>query len=555
MSKQVYSRKRDVTMKNLKEHLKKKADKFDLVREKKITKTFLKNWTNDDNLKNPFNVTKDFIMEKGLKVYGGLALHEHLKKKQKPIYNKFEFPDYDVYSPNAWEHAKELCDRLFDMGFYFVEARSSILNNAKHQTYKVSVDMIYILDLTQSGCTSKQLKESNCKKCGMTKDKKCISIFNNIPCVNILEKSGKEYTKVFDYANDRSLFKNKLFVCSADWLKINMFRELSEPLANPSRLEKVATRLELFSNEYPYNDSKCNLYEVDKSNLSSQESHRELFKDVLKYLEDYLNQNKFIHHGAYAYNFFIKNEKFESIPLNNHEIYTQFISEDQFEPLLNLLEKTFKEFNFKIQKTEVYWKEVDTTEFIIFGKSKSKKNDGYHKLAIFTFNTECLPYVQYNHKRYVTIDRLKYHFFRNVTINKVIENTETYPYKYSCLLKNLISIENQIRNKYPLGNIGKFRRFVLKCEGNILDKRLGNLFKRFGDKVNLTSKTEYIVNKPKGFITKIYPKDDGSTILPYIPAESNLKKQKVYSKQKRKYVYSKASKKKNYNKFNNKNIL
>lgn len=176
MSKQVYSRKRDKSIKNLKEHLKKKADKFDLVREKKITKSFLKNWTNDDNLRNPFDVTKDFIMEKGLKVYGGLALHEHLKKKKKPIYNKFEFPDYDVYSPNAWEHAKELCDRLFDMGFYFVEARSSILNNAKHQTYKVSVDMIYILDLTQSGCTSKQLKQSDCKKCGMTKDQKCISI-------------------------------------------------------------------------------------------------------------------------------------------------------------------------------------------------------------------------------------------------------------------------------------------------------------------------------------------------------------------------------------------
>ena len=35
------------------------------------------------------------------------------------------------------------------MGFYFVDVRSSILNNEKHATYKVSVDTIYVADLTQ----------------------------------------------------------------------------------------------------------------------------------------------------------------------------------------------------------------------------------------------------------------------------------------------------------------------------------------------------------------------------------------------------------------------
>ena len=75
---------------------------------------------------------------------------------------------------------------------------------------------------------------------------------------------------------------------------------------------------------------------------------------------------------------FIKNTKYNEIPVNNHEIYTQFVSVEEFEPILKLLNKTFKEFDFKIQKTEVYWKEVDTTEYILFGKSVSKKNNGYH---------------------------------------------------------------------------------------------------------------------------------------------------------------------------------
>ena len=137
--------KKKTTSKKFKKHLENKASKFDLYKEKHDSKTYLNTWKSD-NLPNPFQITKDFIQEKGLKIYGGLALHEHLNKKKSPIYDKFEFPDYDVFSPNAWEHAKELCDKLYNLGFYFVDVRSSILNNEKHQTYKVSVDMIYILE-------------------------------------------------------------------------------------------------------------------------------------------------------------------------------------------------------------------------------------------------------------------------------------------------------------------------------------------------------------------------------------------------------------------------
>ena len=69
-------------------------------------------------------------------------------------------PDYDVLSPDAWNHAKELADRLHKMGFMFVEARQSVLNDYHHTTYKVSVDMMYLLDITQRGCTPKQLAKN-----------------------------------------------------------------------------------------------------------------------------------------------------------------------------------------------------------------------------------------------------------------------------------------------------------------------------------------------------------------------------------------------------------
>ena len=61
---------------------------------------------------NPLDLVVDFIKEKGLKMYGGKALHEHLVKFKRGFYGPHEFPDYDVFSPDAWQHAKELADRL-----------------------------------------------------------------------------------------------------------------------------------------------------------------------------------------------------------------------------------------------------------------------------------------------------------------------------------------------------------------------------------------------------------------------------------------------------------
>ena len=177
------------------------SERFEGKKTKDHVKLFEKHWIEDTGV-NPMNVVRDFIMEKGLKLYGGLALHEHLKKFNDPLYDRFEFPDYDVFSPNAWEHAKELCDKLYKMGFYFVEARKSILNDEHHQTYKVSVDTIYILDLTQSGCTNEKINNGDCESCGKSLDNKCISIFNHIPSYDMnynINSTPKIYTTTYNY--------------------------------------------------------------------------------------------------------------------------------------------------------------------------------------------------------------------------------------------------------------------------------------------------------------------------------------------------------------------
>ena len=109
-----------------KKELQKIAKKFEKVKEERIMKEWNEAWSWDENEKKtpgkswngrPIAIVREFIKEKGLKIYGGLALNELLKKKKAPIYGPNEFPDYDVFSPNAWEHAKELCDILVESGY------------------------------------------------------------------------------------------------------------------------------------------------------------------------------------------------------------------------------------------------------------------------------------------------------------------------------------------------------------------------------------------------------------------------------------------------------
>jgi hypothetical protein len=541
-------------MKSYKTFLEKKADKFDNIKEKmekpfvdvsKISHRILNLLSGIDNNEtekiklsspknnilendNPLFIVRQFIMDKGLKLYGGLALHEHLKKYKKPIYNKNEFPDYDVYSPDAWNHAKELADILYKAGFNFIEARSSILNDEHHQTFKVSVDTVYILDLSQSGCSKKNLLDKKCSKCGESvHKKKCISIFNNMPCVNLLnykKKDPKIYTKTFDYENNKSYYPKKLFLLNNNWLKISMYRELTEPLANPSRLVKVATRLNVFEKYFSYDHSKCN---EDEYSITKNTD----FNKILDEIYIFIKSNKLIHYGTFTYNFFVKN-KYKQIPINDYEVYAN--DYDYIERLFNNLIDKFKNYEFKIQDKYTYWKEIDVDNYIILVRKKGTKK--YTKIFTSTINTECMPYLQYNNNRYATIDRLKYLYYRAISLDKIISHLERNPQNYKCMLSNLLKIEQKYKKKDKFSKKGKFRRFISKCDESFeIPKIKSNLMERFSDKIKQLKKTKYKINYPKeGYITKIYPMATETQFMPYKPEEELVKQRKDYSKKSKK---------------------
>jgi hypothetical protein len=500
-------------------------------------------------------IIKDFIMEKGLKIYGGLALHEHLKKYKEPLYNRHDFPDYDVFSPNAWEHAKELCDKLYKMGHNLVETRGSTLNDAHHQTYKVSVDSFYIIDITQTGCSIEQLNANDCETCGETIDKKCISIFNHIPVYDItynIKSTPKIYKETYNYDTNKSIFPKKLFICDPEWLRISMYRELTEPLSNPLRLPKVGARLTKFNKYFPHYVEDCSLDEY--KNIVNKD-----YKNILNFIGKFIKTNQLINYGASSYNLFVQNNKQDvgSLEISDYEVYIdrneKYLHEGTviIEKLLNLLKKKYNNFVFKKEAKKLYWKEVDVDNVYIYGKKKGSSK--YNKLITFTYISECMPYIQYNGERFVTIDRLKHLYYRAIALPEVIQLTVENPLNYKCLLDNLLKIEQSHLKKNPNSKRSKFRRYVLKCHGSLPSKMWDIRMRRTKEKIEQAKVNKFILDHPKqGFITKMY-KTDKDVKLPYMPAEQKNKQYYIVDNNKLKKVKKKT--KKLIKRFKHSNIL
>ena len=541
------------------------GDNLEELKMKEFVNNAMLHWKENYEL-DPLSIVRNFIMEKGLKLYGGLALHEHLKKHKKPIYKNSEFPDYDVFSPSAWDHAKELCDILYKHGYHFIEARSSVLNNEHHQTYKVAVDMIFILDLTQSGCSIAELENKDCKKCGISSTNKCISLFNHIPCNDLKNyniKTPKTFTNTFNYETNKSFYPKKMFVCDPDWLKISMYRELTEPFANPTRLSKVGNRLNIFNNYFKYKHPEpliCDDYLQTPLKLN--------LDPILNYINKFITKHKLIHYGMTAYNFYVKNKKIIPQKIQDFEVYSDNLlgalesnsKDSDPEILIEELSKKFKNYDFKIQLKILYWKEIDINNYCVYVRSsKSSKSSKFHKIITFTEIMECMPYVQYNHIRYTTLDRLKHIYFRNISIPRIIELTDSNYKNNVCILSNLLKIEtmkpkNQKKSKKKSNkkyNKSKYRRFVKTCSGaEGMDIMKSILMKRFSSKIESTKKTTMTLDKPiKGYITKSYPIPNSNEKFPYKPAEQEIKNYKKYTENLDKYYQPYR------NKLRNKDIL
>lgn len=158
-----------------------------------------------DDVKRMIKIVEEFIIEKKLILYGGTAINDILPKSEQ-FYNKEgEIPDYDAFSDNALNDAKELSDIYHKAGFKSIEAKGGV----HHGTYKVFVEYIPIADLTSIGT----------------------EIYKTL-LADSISIAGMHYSP-------------------PDYLRMNMYLELSRPMGDTSRWDKVSSRLLLLNKHYP----------------------------------------------------------------------------------------------------------------------------------------------------------------------------------------------------------------------------------------------------------------------------------------------------------------
>jgi hypothetical protein len=194
---------------------------------------------NSAAIKKIISIVEDFIRSKKLICYGGTAINNILPK-QDQFYNKdVEIPDYDFYSANALNDAKELTDIYVKQGFVEVEAKSG----QHHGTFKVFVDFIPVADIT---LIPKEL-------------------FNAIK---------KEAVKI-----------SGILYAPPNLLRMAMYLELSRPAGDVSRWEKVLKRLTLLNKHYPLTASQCSHIDFQRK-MGNNKNVNEIYETVQQTLID-----------------------------------------------------------------------------------------------------------------------------------------------------------------------------------------------------------------------------------------------------------------------------
>lgn len=89
-------------------------------------------------------VVREFIAERKLILYGGIAIDYALRLKGTQIYGEDVLPDYDFFSSNHVEDSYDLAERLITAGFKNVDA----IRAFHVQTQKVRVELIPVADIS-----------------------------------------------------------------------------------------------------------------------------------------------------------------------------------------------------------------------------------------------------------------------------------------------------------------------------------------------------------------------------------------------------------------------
>jgi hypothetical protein len=188
---------------------------------------------NSEDVQKMIDIVEQFIRRKKLICYGGTAINNILPEEDRFYNRDIEVPDYDFFSQNALQDAKELSDIYYSKGFIDVEAKSG----QHHGTYKVFVNFMPVADITY------------------------------------LPKP------IYSKIKEDSINVDGIMYAPPNFLRMSMYLELSRPAGDISRWEKVLKRLELLNKNYPITNINCNDIDFQRE-MHFNENQDNIFETV-----------------------------------------------------------------------------------------------------------------------------------------------------------------------------------------------------------------------------------------------------------------------------------
>lgn len=407
-------------------------------------------------IKKIIKIVEDFISKKNLLCYGGTAINNILPKKDQFYDLSKEIPDYDFFSPNALDHAKELANIYYKLGYNEVEAKSG-----KHLgTYKVFVNYTPIADITQ---TDEGLFNKLCK---------------------------------------HSITVNHIKYCPPNYLRMSLYLEFSRPEGDISRWEKILKRMNLLNKHYPIKAKKCDKFKKFNREFTSSKNTESIFNIVKNFLID----QGVIFFGGFAFSnysiFMSKNDK------------SKFHNTPDFDVISTDAEKTVSLLIAYLESKDIEDVHHERHEGIdevvpVHHEIKIGKDTVafiYESDACYSYNT-----VQIDKRtaKIATIDTILSLYLAFMYADKPYFNYD----KLTCMSKLIHDI--QLKNR--TSNKGLLKRFQTKCDGTqatreSMKKDKSDAFQKLKDKKNSREYEIWFLNyRPDFLYTK---KNNSITITP-----------------------------------------
>jgi hypothetical protein len=355
-------------------------------------------------------ILEEFIIKKKLILYGGLALNNLMPKDVRFYDEELDIPDYDMFSGNALDDAKELADVYYSAGYEEVEARSGV----HYGTFKVFVNFIGVADITL------------------------------LPPV------------LYQKLSADSVIISNMHYSPPDYLRMAMYLELSRPAGDITRWEKVLKRLTLLNKYYPLQTPvNCEILDFQRK----METIKDINENEKIYFltRDFFIEKEVVFFGGYASSLYSKYmpNKEQKILQNNPD----------FDVLSTDIDQCAKELVEKLKANG--YKDAKYTVNDAIGELIPRHiqiNIGVDIIAFIFEPIACHSYNRIKIGQYnvniATIDTMLSFYLAFIYIDKFKFMKE----RILCMAKFLFEVQQKNR----LEQRGLLKRFTIRCYGKQL---------------------------------------------------------------------------------------